>query len=107
MTAEDPTSDGRNGPPSPGAPHLSTAIEPGQRPSEAIVRAVGALTDTPVLELSPLYDTIDPGHLDGLFEHDPDGNPVTTLSFEYESCVVTVTREAIRVHTMATPASDR
>lgn len=38
----------------------------------AAVRAVASFTDTPVLELDPLYVLTDPAHLEGLFEETPD-----------------------------------
>lgn len=68
-------------------------------PSEAVVRATAALTDTSVIALDPLYDAVDPDHLDGLVggpptNPDPEGRSVT---FTFNGCHVSVTGQRITV----------
>lgn len=55
--------------------------------STAVAERVSTATDTPVLELPPLQEAIDPDALDALV-----GGPTTTASvrFRYAGCVVTV-----------------
>ena len=74
-------------------------IAEGELPSEAVVRATASLTDTSVTELAPLYDVVDPVHLDGLFDDSSDGTDpgVNSVTFEFDGCHVTVTGEAIVV----------
>lgn len=71
-------------------------IDDGERPSKAVVRAVAALTNTPVLELEPLYDVIDPDLLDRTIASTADDVQVE-FSFAFGECEVTVTREEIHV----------
>ncbi len=70
-----------------------------ESPSEAVVQATAALTNTPVLDLDPLYDVIDPDHLDGLFDdsstHSLDEE--RTMEFSYNGCQVAVTTEFVVV----------
>lgn len=64
-------------------------------PSEAVIRAVAAVTDTSVLDLKPLYEVIDPDHLDSTL--DEIGTTVsTTLSFRYHGCMATVMHDEVR-----------
>jgi len=75
-------------------------IDDDDRPSEVVVRAVAALTDTNILDLDPLYNTIDPEHVNNLtavrreraIEH-------SSVSFRYNGCLVTVNRRAVHVRT--------
>jgi len=48
-----------------------TTFDPadGDEPSEAIVMAVAAVANADPLELSPLYEVVEPGALDTLVEH--------------------------------------
>ncbi|WP_458208551.1 HalOD1 output domain-containing protein [Haladaptatus sp. NG-SE-30] len=68
-------------------------------PSEAVVQATAALTNTPPNELEPLYDVMDPDHLDGLFDdsstHSLDEE--RTMEFSYNGCQVAVTTEFVVV----------
>ena len=48
---------------------VRTSFEPDESPSEAVVMAVAALTNTDPTELKPLYDAVDPDALDALFRH--------------------------------------
>ena len=66
-----------------------------ERPSEAVVRAVSTFLDTPPLDLDPLYDAIDPAHLDGLFDGDGSFRTATSIAFSYEGYEVTVTGDAV------------
>lgn len=71
-------------------------LDDDEPPSAAVVRAVASLTNTSVLDLDPLYDAVDPDHLDGLFAGDstPGGSSVTLL---FNGCRVTVTEDVVRV----------
>ena len=53
------------------APGHVTTFDPagGDEPSEAIVTAVAAVANVDPLELSPLYEVVEPGALDTLVEH--------------------------------------
>ena len=69
------------------------------------MRAVATFLDTSPLDLDPLYDAIDPAHLDGIFETDgtsarTDGTSARTdgsVAFAFDDCRVTVTHDEIRV----------
>lgn len=74
-----------------------------ERPSETVVRAVAAVTNTPVLELEPLYDVIDPDLLNRTIASTGDDVQVE-FSFAFGGCEVTVTREEVRVRV---PDADR
>ncbi|WP_225336089.1 HalOD1 output domain-containing protein [Halomicrobium urmianum] len=68
-----------------------------EAPSVAVVRTVCALTDTEPTDLEPLYETIDPEGLDGIFTGAKDTAGPKSLSFEFGGCDVTVTYDEIRV----------
>lgn len=72
-------------------------------PSRAVVRAVASLTNTPVTELRPLYDVLDPEHLDGVCGGDASDGLPCTVSFEYAGCRVTVTGQEVRVRLLGDP----
>ncbi|AFO55866.1 MULTISPECIES: HalOD1 output domain-containing protein [Natrinema] len=47
-----------------------TTFDPAdERPSNAVVTAVAVVRDVPPIELSPLYDAVDPDALDAIVEH--------------------------------------
>lgn len=69
----------------------------GEAPSEAVVRAVSRLTGTDPLELDPLYHTIDPDALDGVFERSPGGDVEADVTLEFNDCTVTVTNDTVDV----------
>lgn len=48
-------------------------LEAGELHSTAVVRAVATFTNTSVLDLDPLYDVLDPDHLDGIFAGSDEG----------------------------------
>jgi len=59
----------------------------GEPISAAVVRALGAVTDTPVQEVPALYDSVDPDALDALFrDRDAEGE----VRFEHAGHRVTV-----------------
>lgn len=76
--------------------NLTYEISADERPSEAIVKAVGIATEQSALDLDPLYDTIDPEHIDGLFDNWK-GEASPELIFEYAGCTVTAIQERIEV----------
>lgn len=65
-------------------------------PSVAVVRAVASLTNTPVLDLEPLYDVVDPDHLDGLFGGDA-ALEGSSVALAFNGCRVTVTEDCVFV----------
>ncbi|ADD05736.1 uncharacterized protein Nmag_2169 [Natrialba magadii ATCC 43099] len=98
-------SDGGNGDdgegePVPAATRSTYEITDDQSPSETVIRGVAALTNTPVLDLAPLYTVIDPTQLDELYEKTSDAVQAE-LSFTYSGCAVTVTRTAVHVRIVA------
>lgn len=61
--------------------------------STVIVKAVAALTNTPPIELDPLYETINPGALNRLSSFDPQDSQQQTdshITFTYNECQITV-----------------
>ncbi len=72
------------------------------RPSEVVVRAVATLTDTEILDLDPLYDTIDPEHVNELIDgRSESAIEDSSISFRYNGCLVTVTRSDVHVRAEA------
>lgn len=55
-------------------------------PSETVVQAIADAEDTTPLELSPLYEAIDPDALNTLFQ----GRTAGRVTFDYEGYTVTV-----------------
>lgn len=72
-------------------------IDERARPSRAVVSAVATATDTRVLDLPPLYDAIDPTHLDELIADHADTEDERSVSFQFSGCRVTVTGDTVRV----------
>lgn len=71
-----------------------------EKASEAIVQAVAALTNTPVLDLESLYDVVDPEHLDGLLDNQNDSpNKKISVSFRFNGCLVTVNQNTVHIRT--------
>jgi hypothetical protein len=84
---------------------VSHDIEPGERVSTAIVRAVGAVDGRCPKFMPPLRNVLDPRALDGIFEDKPDGSPRTggRLSFVYASCrVVLENDEYVTIEPLST-----
>lgn len=95
---ENPTTDGgRDGDSSAQSRRFTYDFGQNEPPSHAVVRAVAALTNTSALDLEPLYDVIDPSHLDEFFEETDGGAANTELSFAFEGFDVTVTDDEVRV----------
>jgi Halobacterial output domain 1 len=69
-----------------------TQIEEDEHVSEAVLRAIAAVANRPILELPPLADSIDLDSLDRLFAASPPGS----LQFTYEGYRVTI--EPSHVH---------
>ncbi|ELY56267.1 hypothetical protein C491_15007 [Natronococcus amylolyticus DSM 10524] len=78
---------------------LSYELDADERPSEVVVHAVATLTDTPILDLDPLYHTVDPDHLDGMITgRKSSGTPTeSSFSFHYHGCRVTMNQHTVRV----------
>lgn len=93
MTDDQPTERSEPGRPT-GGTELTYPIDESERPSLAVVRAVASVTNTPVLDLDPIYDTIDPDYLDGV-----DETPVedSSITFSFNGCQVTVTQDEVHV----------
>lgn len=74
-------------------------IDDAELPSQAVVRAVASVTNRSVLDLNPLYDVIDPGHLDGLFEDAGENSAFEerSVTFDFNECRVTLTPTEVRV----------
>ncbi|MFB6129909.1 MAG: HalOD1 output domain-containing protein [Salinigranum sp.] len=73
--------------------------EPGEKPSQAVVRAISGVSDRPIVPagpnggeaLEPLHDAIDPEALDKLFSTVEDDAKLTgSVTFTYCGYVVTV-----------------
>jgi hypothetical protein len=70
---------------------IQTNSSSGQRPSTAIIEAIGTITDTDPIELDPLGDTIDSDHLDGLFDSPSNSEREhVSVSFSYAGYRITV-----------------
>ena len=81
------------------ATELTCEIGEGESPSEAVVRATAALTNTPVIDLDPLYSVMDPVHLDGLFGElsSRTGHKENSVTFSFNGCHISVTRDTVIV----------
>lgn len=78
---------------------LSYELDADERPSKAVVHAVATLTDTSILDLNPLYHTIDPDHLDSIITNRRNDGTITksSVSFHFSGCLVTVNQHTVRV----------
>jgi hypothetical protein len=93
----DPITDGGDGGSSPNSIQFTYDLNDDELPSHAVVRAVAAITNESSLDLEPLHDAIDPGHLNDVFERTDDGTISAELSFAFHDFAVTVTDEEVRV----------
>lgn len=78
---------------------ITYEIGENEPPSEAVVRATAALTNRSVIDLDPLFDVIDPDHLDGLFDTrgtEP-GSEERSVTFTFDRCHVSITGRQIVV----------
>lgn len=82
---------------------LTYEIGETETPSTAVVRAVASVTNTTVLDLDPLYDVIDPEHLDELSE----SNALieSAITFTFNGCQVTVTQGTVQIQEHTSDAS--
>jgi hypothetical protein len=78
---------------------LTYEIDTNELPSEAMVRAVASFTNTPILDLDPLHDVIDPDHLNGIFDAPKERQEIEerSITLNFNGCQVTVTQERILV----------
>ncbi|WP_254861447.1 HalOD1 output domain-containing protein [Halovivax gelatinilyticus] len=77
---------------------FSYELDPDERPSEAVVHVVATLTDSSILDLNPLYHTIDPEYLDELLADRNNSDTITeaSVTVPYNGCHVTVTQDTVR-----------
>lgn len=68
-------------------------IDTSDYPSQVVINTVAAYSNTPVLDLEPLYNTIDPEALDRVVKKGSDA----CVAFEYQDYSVTVDSERVRV----------
>ncbi|MFP8955155.1 HalOD1 output domain-containing protein [Natrialbaceae archaeon A-CW3] len=66
-------------------------LESFERPTTAIIATVAAVKDVDPLDLSPLYDVVDPDALDTLFQRDAETTERQRVDFDYEGCHVVLT----------------
>lgn len=93
-----PTSDGGPSDDQSNRPsQLTYEIDDDECPSEAVVRAVTAFTDSSLVDLEPLYSVMDPVNLDEMFERTADSPVETALTFAFSGCAVRVTADAVYV----------
>ncbi|WP_135305452.1 HalOD1 output domain-containing protein [Haloarcula amylovorans] len=77
---------------------MSYEIGETEPPSIAVVKAVAAMTGEDVRDLEPLYEVLNPVHLDGMFD-DVDGGAHShaEVSLQFNGCTVTVTAGSVQV----------
>ena len=80
-------------------PAVSHRVGDDAQPSHVVVAAMADARDCEMHELSPLYETIDPGALDDLFGHRHDGTPRTEgrVEFVHGDCEVVVEPDHVLV----------
>ncbi|MBX0298266.1 HalOD1 output domain-containing protein [Haloarcula nitratireducens] len=77
---------------------LNYEIGETEPPSIAVVKAVAAVTGKDVRDLAPLYEVINPVHLDGMFDDlDEAAHSHAEVSLQFNGCTVTVTAESVHV----------
>ncbi|WP_256392459.1 HalOD1 output domain-containing protein [Natronoarchaeum rubrum] len=70
-----------------GSALLACSVDDDESTSAAVVRAVAAISNTAATRLPPLYETVDPDTLDGLFPPEATGGE---LRFDYAGYAVVV-----------------
>lgn len=100
MTGDPITDGGGDGDPASQSLQFTYDLDGDELPSHAVVRAVAAVTNESSLDLEPLHDVIDPGHLNDVFEGSADGPVNAELSFTFAGFEVTVTDERIYLREM-------
>lgn len=87
-----------------GRPETEITFEIGQNeePSEAVVRATAALTNRSVIDLDPLFDVMDPDHLDGIFAKGGTelGREERSVTFDFNGCHVSITGQQVVVRAL-------
>ena len=73
------------------------AIDPDERPTDAVIRAVSTFTDRDPLSLEPLAHRIDPDALDAVFGLDAPTVEHASIEFTFGGCVVTVEPDVVLV----------
>jgi len=99
MTDSSTTKDGSDDVKATEATEITYEIGIDEPPSNAVVRATAALTDRPVIELDPLFDVVDPDHLDGVF-NDTRGKLIpeeSSVTFTFNGCHVSLSDEEVVV----------
>ena len=79
-------------------------IDRNELPSEAVVRAVAAVTNTSPLDLDPLRDAIDPDTLNRALERTGTTGVEIELAFRFGGCEVTATSDEVRIRDVKTDA---
>lgn len=74
-------------------------IDSNENPSEAVVRAVAAVTNQQLHELAPLHETIDPDALDSLLIGTENGSDqsMPSITFVFGGCEIHVDTDVVRV----------
>lgn len=99
MTDSPPADDGSKDVTGRQTTEITCELDEDEQPSEAVVRATAALTDRSVIDLDPLFDVVDPDHLDGLFSNrgmGPDREE-RSVTFTFNGCHVSITGRKIVV----------
>ena len=97
MTDNENSDDGSDGTSNGTSQRVDYKIGTGEQPSIAVVKAVADLTGKDICDIEPLYDTMDPDHLDGLFEKEGSGEKsLREVSLQFNGCEVTVTCDMVR-----------
>ena len=71
-------------------------IRVGENVTNVVIRAVADKTDSAVVDLQPLGDSVDADALDALFANSS-ADVVESLTLHYEGCRVTIDGEAVTV----------
>ncbi len=98
-----PSRDDTTDTPATGEPRCVTTFDPdaGEQASDAIITAVATLLETSQLELTPLYEAVEPDALDSLVAHARRVDDAGThqLQFLYEGFDIGVRTDGqIRIH---------
>lgn len=90
---------GRDGPEDdpPDGVWITYHMAPSDYPTQAVVMAVAAARNVPILDLEPLAETLDTDALDSLFRHSKAGELSPRVRFTYADCDIEVTNPTIRV----------
>ncbi|ELY46785.1 HalOD1 output domain-containing protein [Natronorubrum sulfidifaciens] len=103
-----PSSDDPTDTPAATESRFVTTFDPdaGEQASEAIITAVAALSDTRPVELTPLYESVEPDAIDALVSHARRADTAGThqLQFRYEGFDVDVRTDGrIQIRDVSVP----